>query len=140
GSGPCRFTVATTPAGSIVRIDDQSLGTSPITIEGTCDKHKVDVSHARYQNVTRWVAPTADKPQEIDISLPRPIHAVTVTSFPPGAELSIDGHRAGTTPTVVQVMGFATVNLRFTKQGFQSVTRKVYSKTPQDRVFVKLMR
>lgn len=140
GSGPCRFTVATTPAGSIVRFDDQAMGPSPLTIEGSCDRHKVDVAHARYQSVTKWVTLAADQPQTLDINLPRPVHAVTVTSFPPGAELSIDGHRAGTTPTVIQVAGFATVNLTFTKPGFQTVTRKVYSKTPQDRVFVKLMK
>lgn len=138
GSGPCRFTVATKPAGAVVRMDDQPMGPSPITIEGSCDKHKVDVAHARYQSVTRWVTLSADKPQELDISLPRPVHAVTVTSSPPGAELSIDGHRAGTTPTVIQVAGFATVNLTFTRPGFQTVTRKVYSKVAQDRVFVKL--
>jgi len=140
GSGPCRFSVATTPAGSSIRFDDQAIGASPITIDGTCDKHKIDVAHARYQSVTRWVTLTADKPQQLDISLPRPVHAVTVTSFPAGAELSIDGHRAGTTPTVVQMMGFASVNLTFTKAGFQTVTKKVYSKLPQDRVFVKLIK
>ena len=140
GAGPCRFTIATTPAGSIVRIDDLAMGPSPLTIASTCDKHKVDIAHARYQTVTRWVTLAADKPQELDVSLPRPIHAVTVTSFPPGAELSIDGHRAGTTPTVVQMAGFATVNLTFTKQGFQTVTRKVYSRVAQDRVFVKLVK
>ncbi|HEX8107786.1 MAG TPA: PEGA domain-containing protein, partial [Kofleriaceae bacterium] len=138
GSGPCRFTVATTPAGAVVRFDDQPMGPSPITIEGSCDKHKVDVAHARYQSVTRWVTLAADRTQQLDISLPRPIHAVTVTSSPPGAELSIDGHHAGTTPTVVQMAGFATVNLTFTKPGFQTVTRKVYSKQAQDRVSVKL--
>lgn len=138
GSGPCQFTVATTPAGAAVRFDDQPMGPSPITIQGSCDKHKVDVAHARYQSVTRWVTLSADRPQQLDISLPRPIHAVTVTSFPPGAELSIDGHHAGTTPTVVQLTGFATVNLTFTKPGFQTVTRKVYSKLAQDRVSVKL--
>ena len=140
GSGPCRFTVATTPAGAVVRFDEQPMGPSPITIQGSCDKHKVDVAHARYQAVTKWVTLAADKQPELDISLPRPVHAVTVTSFPPGAELSIDGHRAGTTPTVVQMIGFATVNLTFTKPGFQTVTRRVYSKVPQDRVFVKLMK
>jgi hypothetical protein len=140
GSGPCRFTVATTPAGAGVRLDDQPMGPSPITIEGSCDKHKVDVAHVRYQSVTRWVTLSADKPQELAISLPRPIHAVTVTSSPPGAELSIDGHRAGTTPAVIQVAGFVTVNLTFTKPGFQTATRKVYSKAAQDRVFVKLVK
>ena len=140
GSGPCQLIVATTPAGSIVRLDEQPVGASPITIKTSCDKHKVDVAHARYQGVTRWVTPTADKPEPLEISLSRPIHAVTVTSVPPGAELSIDGRRAGTTPTVVQVMGFASVNLTFTKPGFQSVTRRVYSKLAQDRVSVKLSR
>jgi hypothetical protein len=140
GHGPCRFNVATTPAGSIVRLDDQAMGPSPLTIDATCEKHRVDLSHARYQTVTRWVTLAADKPQDLEVNLPRPIHAVTVTSFPPGAELSIDGRRAGTTPTVVQMMGFATVNLTFSKAGFQSVTKKVYSKLAQDHVFVKLMK
>jgi hypothetical protein len=106
----------------------------------SCDKHKIDAAHVRYQAVTRWVQLVADKPAALDISLPRPIHAVTVMSVPPGAELSIDGHRAGTTPTVVQMVGFATVNLTFTKAGFTPVTRRIYSKVPQDRVFVKLTR
>ena len=116
------------------------MGPSPLTIAGTCDKHKVEAAHARYQSLTKWVTLASDKPQELDISLPRPSHAVTVTSFPSGAELSIDGHRAGTTPTVVQMMGFATVHLTFTKAGFRTVTTKVYSKLPQDRVFVKLVK
>ena len=140
GSGPCRLVIATTPAASIIRFDDQALGPSPLSIDATCEKHRVDISHARYQTVTRWVTLAADKPSELEVNLPRPIHAVTVTSFPPGAELSIDGRRAGTTPTIVQMMGFATVNLTFSKAGFQSVTKKVYSKAAQDRVFVKLMK
>jgi PEGA domain len=140
GSGPCRLTIATTPAGSMVRLDDAPVGPSPLTIASTCEKHKIELSHARYQAQTRWVTLAADKPQELDVNLPRPTHAVTVTSFPTGAELSIDGRRAGTTPTVVQMMGFSTMNLTFTKPGFQSVTRKVYSKLAQDHVFVKLMK
>jgi hypothetical protein len=140
GNGPCRLTVATTPAASIVRLDDQPMGPSPLTIDATCEKHRVEISHARYQSMTRWVTLVEDKPQALDVNLQRPIHAVTVTSFPPGAELSIDGRRAGTTPTVVQMMGFSTVNLTFSKAGFQSVTKKVYSKLAQDQVFVKLMK
>jgi hypothetical protein len=124
----------------MVRLDDTPVGPSPVTIASTCEKHKIELSHARYQAQTRWVTLAADRPQELEVALPRPTHAVTVTSFPTGAELSIDGRRAGTTPTVVQMMGFSTVNLTFTKPGFQSVTKKVYSKLPQDHVFVKLMK
>jgi hypothetical protein len=140
GSGPCRFTVATTPAGSAVRFDDQPMGASPLTIQGSCDKHKLDIAHIRYQGVTKWVTLAQDKAQQLEISLARPVHSVTVTSFPPGAELSIDGRRAGTTPATIQMMGFAIVSLTLTKPGFQSVTKKVYSKVAQDRVFLKLMK
>jgi hypothetical protein len=142
GSGPCRLTVASTPAGSIVKLDDRAMGSSPITLQGSCDKHKVEISHARYQSQTRWVAfvaPTADSdPGQLQIALPRPIHAVTVASSPPGAELWIDGRRVGNTPTVAQIMGFAKVSLTLIKPGFQTVTQKIYSKLAQDRVLVTL--
>jgi hypothetical protein len=138
GSGPCRFTLATTPAGSIVHFDDQAIGASPLTIDGSCDKHKLDIAHARYQTLTRWVTLAPGKPVALEVNLVRPIHAVTVTSEPPGADVLIDGHRAGTTPTVVQMTGFATVHLTFTKPGFHSVTKRVYSKLAQDRVSVHL--
>lgn len=140
GHGPCRIAVATTPAGSIIRLDDQTVGPSPITIAASCDKHKIDAAHARYQSASRVVTLVAGKPADLELSLARPIHAVTVTSSPSGAELSIDGHRAGVTPTIIQMMGFATVKLTFSKPGFAPVTKRVYSKVAQDRVFVKLSR
>jgi hypothetical protein len=124
----------------MVRVDDQAMGPSPITIADTCDKHKIEVSHARYENLTRWVTLAAGKPRQLDITLRRPIHEVTVTSSPSGAQVSIDGNRAGTTPTVIKMMGFSRVNLTFTKAGFRRATKEVYSKLRQDRVFVKLVR
>jgi hypothetical protein len=138
GAGPCRFTIATTPAGSIVRVDDQAIGASPLTIDGSCAKHKIDIAHARYQSATRWVTLAADKPQQLEVSLTRPIHDVSVTSSPSGADVLIDGHRAGTTPTVIQVTGFAAVRLTFRKPGYHSLTKRVYSKLAQDAVAVQL--
>jgi hypothetical protein len=138
GAGPCRFTVATVPSGSLIRFDEDPVGGSPLTILGSCEQHKLDVSHARYQTVTRWVTLTADRPASVEFTLPRPIHAVTVTSQPPGAEVMIDGRRVATTPAVVRVPGFARISLTLTKPGFRRITRQIYSKLAQDRVFVKL--
>jgi hypothetical protein len=138
GSGPCRFSITTTPSSSQIRLDDQIAGISPLVIAASCERHKLEVSHARYQSLTRSVALSPEHPQELDISLPRPIHTVTVTSFPPGAQLVVDGRAAGTTPAVLQIVGFSTVSLTLSKPGFPSVTRKLYSKLAQDRVFVKL--
>jgi len=140
GSGPCRFTVATAPAGSLVRLDEDPLGAAPLMIEASCDRHKLDVSHARYQMVTRWITLAADHQDRVELNLPRPIHAVAIASSPSGAVVAIDGRRVGTTPAELQLPGFTRVNLTLTKPGFRPVTRRIYSKLAQDRVAIKLVR
>ncbi|MBA3460340.1 MAG: PEGA domain-containing protein [Deltaproteobacteria bacterium] len=140
GEGPCRVTVNSSPAGSMVHVDDQSIGPSPITVAGPCTKRKVDVKHPRYALGTKWVTLTEGKPSTVDLALTRPTHSVTVTSTPSGATVSIAGRRAGTTPTSVKVMGFTGVTLTVEKKGFKTVTQKLYSKVDQGSVKVTLVR
>jgi PEGA domain len=137
GSGPCKINVSTTPAGSIISVDGEVAGPSPITIGGPCTKRKLDIAHPRYAPATRIVAATPDA-AAVDIALARPTHDLYVETFPAGAAVSIDGHRAGTTPTLVKVMGFTTLSLHIDKFGFKSTTQKIYSKSPHDRVAIKL--
>ena len=138
GIGPCRLAISSTPAGSIVLVDDQQVGPSPITIAGPCARRRVDVSHPRYAAATRWVTLTADHAATLDVSLTRPTHDLWVDTRPWGAELSIDGHRAGTSPGMIKVMGFTTVTLQIDKPGFKPIAMKVYSKVEHDKVFVKM--
>jgi len=138
GSGPCKLTVTTTPAGSIIQVDGNAAGPSPLTIASACQRTRIDVAHPRYQSQSRFVALAADHPGTLDVTLSRPTHAVTVLTLPPGAEVLIDGRRAGTTPTIVQVLGYTSVDLTIEKAGYKSLTKRVYSKVPQDRMFVKL--
>ena len=138
GSGPCQLSVNVTPAGSLVRVDGQVMGPSPLTIAGPCARRKIDVTHARYAPATRFATPTAGKPQSLDVVLTRPTHAVSIVSVPPGATVSIGGRRAGTTPTVVNVMGFLGIDLVFDLPGWKRFKYRLYSKTPQDRVYVRL--
>ena len=138
GAGPCSVVVNTTPAGSIVTLDDQKQGPSPITVAASCDKHKLDVEHARYQPATKQITLTEGKPQSVEVTLNRPTHIVTVTSNPPGATIFIDGRRAGTTPTKLSVLGFVTVKLEFKKTGFQPSSARLYSRYPNDQVGVRL--
>jgi hypothetical protein len=138
GSGPCRMEIATTPAGSIVKVDDHAIGPSPVTVAGACKKTKIEVNHARYAAATKWVSPTEGTPANVDVQLSRPTHAVTVTSSPAGATVSIGGRRAGTTPTSVSLMGFTTLTLTFEKKGYGTVTQRFYSKKDNDRVTVTM--
>ena len=138
GSGPCKLVVASTPAGSMVSVDTKTVGPSPITIATECGKHRVDIQHARYQTAAKFVTLEEGKPGSLDVNLARPIHSVSITSQPSGATVFIDGRRAGTTPTVLTVMGFSNLNLEVKKAGYQIAVTKLYSKVPQDKVTIRL--
>ena len=70
--------------------------------------------------------------------LQRPTHELMVETVPLGATISIAGHRAGTSPTTVQLLGFTMMTLTIEKPGYQPVTKRVYSKTANDRILVRL--
>ena len=141
GKGPCRIAISTTPAGSLISIDGQQIGPSPLTIAGPCEKRRIDIAHPRYAPAERVVMPKQTGAGEpVDITLMRPTHNLFVETQPAGAIVSIDGHRAGTSPTMVKVMGFTTLTLRIEKPGWKPTTTKLYSKTAVDRLTVKLGR
>jgi hypothetical protein len=140
GAGPCSVVVNTTPAGSTVIIDGTRLGPSPVTVAASCDKHRLDIKHPRYQATSKLVSLTDGKTEEVEVTLQRPTHSVLVTSNPPGATIFIDGRRAGTTPTRLSVLGFVQVKLEFKKTGFQPAKAKLYSKVAHDSVAVRLVK
>jgi len=123
---------------SMISIDGNSMGPSPITIATECGKRRIEVKHARYQSATKFATLDESKPGSLDVTLIRPTHAVSITSQPSGATVFIDGRRAGTTPTVINVMGFVKLNLEIKKAGFQTTVTKLYSKSAQDKVRIKL--
>jgi len=138
GAGPCKVVVATTPAGSMVAVDDKTVGPSPLTVGTSCEKHKLDISHARYQSATKFVTLAEGKQGQVEVTLSRPTHVVTVTSNPAGAQIFIDGRSAGTTPMKLSVLGFTTLKLEFKKTGYQPASEKLYSRVAQDKVAVRL--
>jgi len=141
GAGPCKITVTSTPAGSIVEIDGERAGPSPLTIAGPCQKRQLAISHPRYETGQRTVTPTTDKPaQAVDVTLQRPMHHLMIETTPSGATISIGGHRAGTSPTNVEVMGFTGIDITIAKPPFyRPITKHVYSKVPNDRLTVTLL-
>jgi hypothetical protein len=140
GEGPCRFDVNTTPAGTMVKVDGDTMGPSPITIAGPCVKRRVDLVHPRYKVEQRWISPEADKPRALDVTLVRPTHTLLVTSNPTGATVYIAGRRAGTTPTRVPLMGFSGIEVKVQKNGFETVSKRIYSKVAEDKLSVTLKR
>ncbi|HEU0033702.1 MAG TPA: PEGA domain-containing protein [Kofleriaceae bacterium] len=138
GKGPCRINVVATPAGANVAVDGQFVGPAPLAIDGPCEARKVDLSHPRYAFVTRTVTPQQGKPETVDVTMVRPTHAVMVVTKPAGATVLIDGRRAGTSPTVVNVMGFQSMSLSVQKPGYRPVTQRLYSRNASDRVVIEM--
>jgi hypothetical protein len=138
GKGPCKVAVSTTPAGSMISFDGEQLGPSPLTVAGPCTRRRIDIVHPRYAPAQRFITPKPD--DALDVTLNRPTHNLFIETQPAGAIVSIDGHRAGTTPTMVKIMGFTTIDIAITKPGYKPTTKKLYSKTAADRVSVKLAR
>src|SRR5262249_18064931 len=139
GSGPCRMSITVTPAGSNVKVDGQSVGVSPMALDGPCTARRLEISHPRYAPTTRVVTPVLDKPESVDVTLVRPTHPPTIVPTPPGATISIEGRRAGTSPTVVQILGFNGVKVTIEKPGYKTIVQRVYSKVPQDRINVRML-
>ena len=138
GKGPCKVAVSTTPAGSMISFDGEQLGPSPLTVAGPCTRRKIDIIHPRYAPAERFITPKPD--DALDVTLVRPTHNLFIETQPAGAIVSIDGHRAGTTPTMVKIMGFTTIDIAIAKPGYKPTTKKLYSKTASDRVSLKLTR
>jgi hypothetical protein len=139
GSGPCRITVTSTPAGSLVDVDGAHVGPSPIAIAGPCQHRQLAISHPRYETSQRAVSPTTGEPATVDVTLQRPMHHLMIDTAPSGAIISIGGHRAGTSPTNVDIMGFTGLDITISKPPFyRPITKHVYSKVANDRLSVKL--
>jgi hypothetical protein len=139
GSGPCRISITASPAGAAVKVDGQSVGVSPMTLDGPCQPRRVELSHPRYATVARVVTPVLDKPESLEVTLTRPTHYLNVVSTPPGATILVEGRRAGTSPAVVQVPGFTSVRITIEKPGYKAITQRVYSRVPQDRLTVRML-
>jgi hypothetical protein len=122
-----------------VKADGDRVGVSPMALDGPCGRRRLDIAHPRYAPVTRFVTPELDRPESIEVTLVRPTHALTVVTVPPGATISIEGRRAGTSPTVIQLMGFVGVKITIEKKGYKTITQRVYSKVPQDRLTVRML-
>ena len=88
------------PAGAAIAIDGGSPVLTPWSGDLAPGKHQLEASLPGYLPETREVEARANRDQEVSFALERekgPAQ-VSVLTEPPGAEVSVDGTAAGTTP------------------------------------------
>jgi hypothetical protein len=128
------LSIATTPPGAAVRIDDQLRGYSPLVLALTRGAHEVVLERSRY-------APTrveAHAPGRIDVYLQRPPAVLRVLSTPEGATVHINGRLVGQTPLQLNAAGFKRYIVELELDG-RTTRRRVYLRPPQAVVDVALI-
>jgi hypothetical protein len=133
----CTLALAIKPADSSVQLDGHPVGGTSATT--TCERHRIDIVHPRYEPKTQWVTLEPDQPGSVAVQLARPTHQVVVNSTPPSATIFVDGHRVGVAPVMTSVPGYEPVTVRAEKPGYRAASQRLYSKAPHDQVSIRLV-
>ena len=133
--------IVATPAGAAVEVDGAFKGTSggaPIVV-GELDvgqKYEVGAHRDGYAPTIELVTALRE-PTQVDLAL-RPLPAaLTVTSAPPGATVTVDGKVRGTTPLVLDGLAPGSEHAAtLAKPGYTDATRTLRAPEPGTRAEV----
>jgi eukaryotic-like serine/threonine-protein kinase len=103
-----KLTIVTRPTGASVTVDAQPAGATPLTLSISAGAHTVTIrSGANERVLPVTVAAGADIVRDLEMgpadSALAP-GALSVTTDPPGARVTIDGAAAGTSPITVEAL------------------------------------
>jgi len=117
--------VTTIPQGAVLFLDGENRGVTSISIpylpEGS---HILKFSSPGYQNLTTQVVVQEDAITEVNISLSSVNGTVLVNSTPTGAEIFIDGNRAGISPILIADLVSGNHTLEARKSGYNATTQE----------------
>lgn len=117
--------VQTDPPGAAITVDGDFRGGSPATVEVSPDRaHRVVLSRAGYESQERTVTLGRGAEQSIDIRLKPRLGTIRVLSRPAGAEVAVDGLRAGRTPLDLQLPS-TEHTLDFSLEGYVAQSREI---------------
>lgn len=136
---PVPFRVNSTPEGARVFIDDEPVGTTPVSVELPPGPRRVRVVRRGFQPWHEAVDPAAT-PQVSPSLAPLALASLVVESEPDKAEVFLDAERCGTTPLELHGIEAGTHTLRITKAPlYRPVVKAVELKAGQSlRVAVTL--
>lgn len=96
------FSVNSDPGLATVWIDEQKLGDTPILAPSPEGKYTLTLDKPGYARAERTILFSKDRSVETSFSLVKlpPEPALAITTDPPGAEVTVNGQRLGTTPFI----------------------------------------
>jgi len=136
-AGPCQLTVTTKPEGAYVKIDSEPVGEAPVTVSGPCARRRIEADAPRWAAESKWVVVEATS--SFEVVLARPRHQIRVMSTPSDSTVLVNGSKAGTTPTTVDIPGWTYVTIEIERAGYVTAKRKhKSSKVKGDEFYAKL--
>jgi len=138
GKDRCGVEIKTRPDGAEVFIGDTRLGATPLKVVLPCGEHGLDLRRARYTRVTKSIALEQGTLDKLELNLSRPEHRLRITSAPSGAEVTVNGRAAGTTPATVTVNGFEQARVSVSLAGHKTWSTRIYVRDPTTSVSAKL--
>ena len=114
-----------TLVGATVKVNGEMVGKGSLTKQLDEGIYDIEVSMAQHRTLTRQIEVVANQPQTIDIT-PTPIYgSLDVISTPMFSEVVINGKNYGTTPITIENLLIGDYDVRISKDGCASVSRKV---------------
>jgi len=119
-------TLRSTPAGAEVFVDDDSVGSTPLTAEILRGQREVRVKLEGYKAWRRTLTVKAGESIAItDIRLQPADALVRVRTRPPGAGVTVNGEYQGVSPLEAALEPGQAADIRLFKQGYQRTARSV---------------
>jgi serine/threonine protein kinase len=124
--------VVSKPSASAVFLDKNYIGETPLsTKRWMCGKHIITVKKKDYNNYEQSIKMSLGKTKKIYVELSSDAHAnnpyasLVIKTLPKGATVLVDGKEKGVTPLYLKNVEHGLHTIKFTKNCFSSVEKKV---------------
>jgi serine/threonine protein kinase len=124
--------VVSKPSASAVFLDKNYIGETPLsTKRWMCGKHIITVKKKDYNNYEQSIKMSLGKTKKIYVELSSDAHAnnpyasLVIKTLPEGATVLVDGKEKGVTPLYLKNVEHGLHTIKFTKNCFSSVEKKV---------------
>ncbi|MEX2489110.1 MAG: PEGA domain-containing protein [Pseudomonadales bacterium] len=126
-------TLKSSPEGATVSIDGKERGETPVTLEILQGEHQVEVRNSGYKVWQSQVNVTAGEDKELPlVELVKADGRVSVTTDPPGANVTIGGRYRGQSPLEVSLAPGETYQVLLSTSGYREVERTLEVNPDED--------
>jgi formylglycine-generating enzyme required for sulfatase activity len=118
--------IGSMPEGAKVIVDEKPVGETPLTVQLLPGTYRLEVSADRYKTWQTQLTVQPNEPQVLDnIKLLPADGILTLSSSPPGANVTVGEGYVGRTPLEVALVPQTTHLVHISKAGYEKATRKV---------------